>query len=142
MWGDEEEGFYDLTLFLCNTPVEKLTDNYSVNYGGNPRAEVYYAPYELITATADCWVGFDLDQAFQYDGENNLLVEVQWTADGENGTVYSWGWITDGDTYVAGVYDDPIGGVYTLGLRTKLVGEYGPTAVEPASLGRVKVGYR
>lgn|GEM_PF-1790191 len=43
---------------------------------------------------------------------------------------------------VSGAFDSPRGAVYNLGLRMKLVGEYGSTAVEPASLGRVKVGYR
>jgi hypothetical protein len=43
---------------------------------------------------------------------------------------------------VYGAFESPRGAVYNLGLRMRLVGEYGPATVEPASLGRVKVVYR
>jgi hypothetical protein len=142
MWGENAAGFYDFALVFCNTPVDVLSEYFDLNYGGGTPVKAYQAPYEYIETTMDAWIGFDLDPAFQYDGENNLLVEALWSAD-EDHTVYNWAWETDGDTYVCGAIDSPNGAIYNLGLRMKLVGEYGgPMAVEPASLGRVKAGWR
>ena len=141
MWGENAAGFYQLTLVFCNTPLDVLGGNFEFNYGGNEPVIVYRAAYEFIETTTDCWAGFDLDPAFWYDGESNLLVEILW-ADDEDHAVYTWGRNTGGATYVSGAYDSPTGDIYSLGLRMKLVGDYGPSTVEPASLGRVKVVYR
>jgi hypothetical protein len=143
MWGENEAGFYDFTLVFCNTPLDVLAEYFEFNYGGRTPVKAYHAPYEYVETTTDAWIGFDLDPAFQYDGESNLLVEVLWSADDDDGAVYNWGWDTGGDTYVSGAYDSPTGAIYNLGLRIKLVGEYdGSTGVEPASLGWVKAIYR
>jgi len=70
--------FTNFYIKLCHTPRTALGEDFQANYGGNTPTVVYYHPSQPAATTPYSWFTFDFQQPFEYNGADNLIVEVQW----------------------------------------------------------------
>jgi hypothetical protein len=122
---------------LCHTKVTKLVANFATNFGGNTPLEVFSRSSYYLSGTAGKWFGFTFDKKFEYNGKDNLVVDVSWNGD-SGGTCYTY-W-SPGTARC--VYNYNGGTVYLTNYVHYMRISLEPNAVAPTSLGRVKAVYR
>lgn len=132
--------FYYFELYFCHTSLDELTENFSDNYDGNTPILVSEADPLNITLAEDGWFSFPDPVPFEYDGENNLIVELRWMED--NGSdVYNWGFDCGSYRVLATkFYDGDTGFLSTKMNRMRLVITL-DTIVKPTSLGLLKTTF-
>jgi hypothetical protein len=131
----------DFKLTVCQTGKDKLVADFEANYDGRTPRKVYECDSQYTGgAVAYTWWGFDFDPPFQYDGDDNLIIEVFWLErSGEPGVVTYWTPLEGRCCMYAGpVPCDPAIFDYLHYMRITI----SPTAVAPTSIGRVKALYR
>jgi hypothetical protein len=133
-------------LKLCHTSVTALGTAFASNYAGRTPVQVYYRDPVHVAPAAEQWFGFPFDTDFEYNGADNLLVEVWWEEDTE-GYVNTYIRKLDRRGLFSCVrYGRPESGYPDAGelmnylhhMRLTIEG----VSVSPASLGRVKALYR
>ncbi len=97
--------FANVSYRMCHTNVNALTTTYAANYGGNTPVVVFSAPSLVRGKSAtDVWDSVPVSN-FNYNGTDNLLVEIVWigTPSGSSaglrntsltGNRRVWGWDT------------------------------------------------
>jgi hypothetical protein len=128
--------YYNFYLRCCHTHLAALTNDFTGNYAGHTPAQVYYTASQYVAGTPDTWFGFDFDTPFEYDGTNNLIIEVEWNTDG-GGYTYCYADATPSHFVYASNGGMPIVSDYFHCQRITI----GTTGVAPTSLGRVKSLY-
>ena len=128
--------FNNFSLKLCHTNKTALTTDFTGNYGGNTPVQVYYKSSEYIAATPNTWFGFAFTTGFDYNGKDNLIVEVEWSGDSGGYDYNYWSAATARcmykyNSYAARVYHY----LHYMRITTGALG------VAPTSLGRVKALY-
>lgn len=73
-----EGAFTNFSVRLCHTGRSALVEDFLANYGGNQPVIVYYAASQNPATTPYTWFGFDFQTPFAYNGNENLIVEVEW----------------------------------------------------------------
>lgn len=133
--------FNNFKITLCHTGRKELVADFVTNYDGRTPRKVYERAAQFTgSAVAYTWWSFDFDTPFEYDGDDNLIVEVFWQErDGGPGVVSYWTPIKGRCCMYAGpVPTDPAIFDYLHFMRLTV----SPTAVAPTSLGRVKAVFR
>jgi hypothetical protein len=133
--------FNDFKITLCQTGRAELVADFVANYDGRTPRKVYERAAQYTgNAVAYTWWGFDFDTPFEYDGVDNLIVEVFWLErEGGPGVVSYWTPMKGRCCMYAGpVPCDPAIFDYLHFMRITV----SPTAVAPTSLGRVKAVFR
>jgi hypothetical protein len=133
-------GFKDFWVKVCHTSRDKLVADFQKNYNGNKPVQVFADDELRIKPPAYTWFGFDFSPTFEYNGEDNLIVEVHWKErSGAPGVVTYW---TPKEArvcmYAGPVPCDPAVFNFVHYMRVTI----SPVAVAPTSLGRVKAVYR
>ena len=150
--GELTEGAYDVTdgpysngLFwnfemrLCHTSLDELTENFSDNYAGNTPIMVADDDPLNIT-TGDGWWAVPDFTPFDYNGSDNLIIEIRWQDDNEV-SVYMWHFDSGSDRFLlAKGYDAETGSVATKINRFRLTVDI--TAIESSSLGQIKAVFK
>ncbi|MBS3789638.1 MAG: DNRLRE domain-containing protein, partial [Candidatus Thermoplasmatota archaeon] len=98
-----EATFPDLTFNLAHTTLESLTDTYEDNYYGD-LTEVLNVP-SFTFESGYGWVDIDIDNTFNYNGQDNLLLEIEWNGDADGDNIYL-GTISDGSLGERRLYSD------------------------------------
>ncbi len=135
-----------LSIKLCHTTATALTSTFADNYTGNTPALVYSRSQEYLNPPANNWFGFTFDKPFEYDGRQNIIVEVTWVGAGYAAAATWWGSGAKQHCYSYVLNGNPVFGYPTAGLvddhlhymRITLT----PDAVGSSSLGRVKGVFR
>ena len=140
--------YYKFRLVLCHTSRSALTEKYADNYAGNTPARVFYRDPVNFDPKHTDWFGFTFDAPFNYNGRDNLLVEVWWAGVENEANAYTdWGRDFLGRTVVSFVTNgNPECGYPDAGrvldyihyMRITITG----IGVSPTSLGRVKALFR
>jgi hypothetical protein len=94
---------------------------------------VFSRATHVLDVTAGSWFGFDFDTDFEYNGTDNLVVDVSWNGD-SGGTCYTY-W---GPGTARCVYNYNGGTVYLTNYVHYMRISLDPNAVAPTSLGQVK----
>jgi hypothetical protein len=133
-------GFKDFWVKICHTSRDKLVADFQRNYDGNTPLQVYSDPELRITPPAYTWFGFDFSPPFEYNGRDNVIIEVHWKErSGAPGIVTYW---TPAEgrccMYAGPVPCDPavFNFVHYMRVTLTFVG------VEPTSWGRLKTVFR
>jgi hypothetical protein len=133
--------FNDLELRMCHTSFEELTANFSDNYDNNTPVLVATADPLTVNVGLDDWFGFDLSPQFDYDGGNNLIVEIRWQNQTMGDKVNTWAYNTNsGRMLKTREYNGATGGLVPTVNQFRVT--YSNPAVAPTSLGRVRALYR
>ncbi len=124
---------------LCHTPLSELTENFNDNYSGNTPELVAQADPLNITCD-DGWWSVPGFSSFEYNGTDNLIIEIRWQDDNEV-SVYMWCFDSGADRFLlAKGYEAGTGSVATKMNRFKLTIEN--SVIETASLGKIKTIYK
>ena len=91
-----EATFDELTISMGLCDSETLSTTFDDNYIPGTETVVLQATDYTVTApTPDAWFYVDLDTPYWYNGDDNLIIEVEWP--GGNGSLYAYHWQTGSD---------------------------------------------
>jgi len=79
---------FEIYMGLCDADV--LTSNFENNYISGTRTLVFSNPSLAVNATVGGWFTLNLDSPFEYNGTDNLLVEIVWESGTNSIYVYKW----------------------------------------------------
>jgi len=133
--------YYTFGIWLCHTNLSTLTDTFANNYGGNTPVQVLSAnPFTINTTAANQWFGMNFDNSFNYNNNDNLLIEIRWRNTASTPAVANKCWDTGQSRFLeAEIYEATTG---TLDNRVNYLRiSHSNVGVEPASLGRVKATF-
>lgn len=101
--GDPQGTFNDYSLYMGLCSNDELGVNFDDNYISGTRILVMSSsPYTTPSANPNEWFDNILDTPFWYNGEDNLIIEVEWSSG--SGSLYSWHWDSGGQRCVIGPY--------------------------------------
>ena len=113
---------------------DELGTTFDDNYISGTKTLVYTTPSITISAAAEEWATIELDTPFDYNGTDNLIMEIQWS--GGSGTFYTYKWETGTDRCVKASNPGlPTGAVSTqmCQFRIEL-----PLALQNSTFGSIK----
>lgn len=141
--------FENFKLTLCHTGLSSLTNSYVNNYDGRTPVDVINRSVLNVGAAASgTWVPFTFDTPFDYNGTENLVVEVWWHGDNGAGGPARYGNAGGGNRQLySGVLNgNPYGGYPNSGYTSQYMHymriTLTPNAVDASSIGKVKALYR
>ena len=82
--------FPSTSVKMCNTTVTSLTSTFNNNYGGATPVWVYHNDAHVTTSQTYSWDTVALMTPFDYNGSDNLLVEVVWQGSASGYYSYVW----------------------------------------------------
>jgi hypothetical protein len=138
--GETVEGtFYDFDIYLGLTDEDALGSTFESNWLPGTRQLVLHRDSMTISNSPEDWVQFPLDQAFWYNGEDNLLVEIMWSsAYTDDSCMYTWHWNTGSIRSINGGYSDPTG---TMGSLLIMFMFQGQLSCVPDTFAGVKTAF-
>ncbi len=103
--GDPQGTFYDMKIYMGLCSSDELGSTFDDNYISGTRIEVMSAsPYTSQTVGINEWFEFVFDTPFWYNGQDNLLIELEWS-DGA-GSLYTWHWNAGTNRSIYGLYGE------------------------------------
>lgn len=84
---------------MGHTTVSSLTTDFEANLGGGRLDTVFFSPIRAMgVGVVGAWDTVNLDRSFEYNGRDNLLVEVTWNGlgEGDEDAVLQYGFSPDG----------------------------------------------
>jgi hypothetical protein len=143
-------GYFDnFRLTLCHTGLGSLTNSYAGNYDGRTPVNVFERSRLTVSQVApETWLPFDFDTPFDYNGTDNLIVEVWWEGDNGAGGSARYGNAGGGPRQLySGILNGvPYGGYpdngYTSAYMHYMRITMSAAAVNSSSLGRIRALYR
>ena len=123
-----------VTIWMGYTQLDQLTTSFEYNYTPGTKTKVFdHADVQTGGGTPDSWFTLQLDTPFEYDGQSNLLIDIE-TVDCN--TIYVWGWNTGSNrnvhTYISGA---STGTVLETIPHLQL---HGPLELATTTFGRIK----
>ncbi|RKZ08294.1 hypothetical protein DRQ25_09450 [Candidatus Fermentibacteria bacterium] len=101
--GDPQGTFFDMKIYMGLCSGDALGANFDDNYISGTRILVMSgSPYTSPTVGMNEWFEFVFDTPFWYNGQDNLLIEVEWSSG--VGSLYSWVWPAGSDRSMYGLY--------------------------------------
>lgn len=92
--GGEPQGSYNnlnIYMGLCNS--DELVLNYDDNYISGTRILVLSSSlYTTPSVNPNEWFEITFDTPFWYNGEDNLLIEIEWSSASGSDALYTWHW--------------------------------------------------
>ena len=104
--GEPQGTFQDMKIYMGLCSSDELVSAFNANYIGGTRIEVMSgSPYTSQTVGPNEWFEFVFDTPYWYNGQDNLLIEIEWS-DGD-GSLYSWVWDAGTNRSMYGLYGEP-----------------------------------
>jgi len=137
--GDPVGIFEDMKIHMGVTENNELTVVYEDNYTPGTRVLVFDgAPSCMLQAdNTNDWFDITLDTPYWYDGQNNLVIEIEWKS-GE-GSLYTWHWDSDTSRRVIGAYGASSGDYVDYDVPNLRLN--GTLSLENSTWGRIKAAY-
>lgn len=92
--GTPTASFNNFNIYLGYCPEDMLGTNFMDNYTEGSRVLVKHSASIIVAEGTDDWFTIDLDDPFWYNGEGNLILEVEW--DSGSGSVHNYFFETTG----------------------------------------------
>jgi hypothetical protein len=83
--------YNNFKLYMAHSTLDELTNTYADNYIPGTRVLVYQTASQVMSAGADEWMTITLDTPFQFNGSDNLVVELEWVGGASMFYTYMWG---------------------------------------------------
>jgi hypothetical protein len=131
---------HNFWIKLSHTSRDKLVDDFELNYDGHKPVKVFATEDMGTIPPSYTWFGFDFSPGFEYNGEDNLIVEVYWKdRDGTLSIGTFWTPYEARCCMCVGISTtEPAVFDFVHYMRATI----SPIAVEPTSLGRVKAVFQ
>jgi hypothetical protein len=88
--GSPQGTYSNFKLFMGVSANSELTDTFADNYLPGTRTLVYDTSSQIMSAQPDGWVTIALDTPFEYNGTDNLIVELEWSGGANMFYTYMW----------------------------------------------------
>jgi len=86
-----ETGYYNnFKLYMGLSADSQLSSTFLDNYLPGTRTLVYATSTQQMTAPADGWMTITLETPFEYNGTDNLIVELEWSGGSNMFYTYLW----------------------------------------------------
>lgn len=137
--GGEPMGtFNDFKVYMGVSGSDQLSLDYQANYIDGTRIQVLAGdPYVNGAASPNTWFDVVLDTPYWYNGQDNLIIEVEWSSGA--GSLYTWQWNGGSDRSVIGEYGASTG-AYTESLVPHLILN-GTLSLESTTFGAIKASF-
>jgi hypothetical protein len=135
--GESSASFQNLKVYMGTTDLNQLTLNYMGNYDAAGRTLVLSANPYPVMAVSDQWFTVNLDTPYWFNGDDNLIIEFEWS-DGE-GSIYAWHWTAGTQRAVFGNYGDTTGSDFETSIPHLQLN--GTLALEPSTFASIKTGF-
>jgi len=100
---DDHGTFNDMAIYMGLCGSDQLGTTFDDNYIPGTRILVLSgSPYTTQTVGVNEWFEFVFDTPFWYNGQDNLLIEIQWSSGA--GSLYSWNWNGGSNRCIYGLY--------------------------------------
>jgi len=88
---DNQGTFNDMAIYMGICDGAELGTTFDDNYINGTCTLVLSSPsYTSQAVAVNDWFEFTLDTPYWYSGQDNLLIEIQWSSG--SGSLYSWNW--------------------------------------------------
>jgi len=135
---DDHGTFNDMVIYMGLCGSDQLGMIFDDNYIPGTRILVLSGnPYTTQTVGVNEWFEFTFDTPFWYNGQDNLLIEIQWSS--ASGSLYSWNWNGGSDRCVYGLYGQPSGLVLNSNVPNLLLN--GTLSLENSTFARIKAAF-
>jgi len=137
--GDPEGTFKDFKVYMGLCASDDLSVEYDSNWmSGTKLLVLESSSYTNGATNPNDWFDMTLDTPYWYNGEDNLLIEMEWSTG--NGSLYTWHWNGGGARCVIGSYGNSTGD-YTESMVPHLKLN-GTLSLESTTFGAVKAAFR
>jgi len=131
--------FNDFKMYMGLSDGDQLSTNYMDNYIDGTRTQVLAAdPYVNGAASPNQWFEVQLDTPYWYNGQDNLIIEVEWSSGA--GSLYTWQWNGGTDRCLIGPYGASTGD-YTDAIVPHLILD-GTLSLESGTFGAIKAAFQ
>lgn len=79
--------FNGARIYLCHTTRTTLSTTFSANYSGNTPVQVLSRSSLVLSWAENQWRQIAFDNSFNYNGTDNLLIEIQWDSSPAGGLI-------------------------------------------------------
>ena len=132
--GGTSAGFNNFVIILGHTDRDELGNVFDENYLPGTDVRVYSTSYAELKVGTDGWVTIDLQTDFDYNGTDNLVMEIQWSAG--SGSLYTYAWDTGTDRLLRGASPSSATGQLGSGICQFMIGS--TLALEQSTFGSIK----
>ncbi len=138
----ESQGTYtDFTMYMGLCSSDELVATFDDNWIPGTKTEVMSASsYTTETVAVGDWFTFNLDTPYWYNGQDNLLIEVNWS-DGSTGSLYSWSWDTGTDRKIYGLYGSTMAPPANINGNVPTMQINGALSLDQSTFGRIKSAF-
>jgi hypothetical protein len=111
--GSAQGTYNSFKIHMGLADSNELTDSFEDNYLPGSRTMVYATSSQTMTAQPDGWMSITLETPFEYNGTDNLIVEIEWF--GGANMFYTYMWDTGSNRGLMNKSDasSPTGTLYT-----------------------------
>lgn len=92
--GDDQGHYYTAKIYMGLCSSDQLSSNFENNWIPGSRTLVFETAQLDLNATPGEWEPVVLQTPYWYNGQDNLLIEVQWASADTNYSFYTWKWNT------------------------------------------------
>ena len=131
--------YYDFSIWMGLCDADMLSSTFDDNYIPGTMIQVFHRDTLTLSPSPGEWQGFDLDTTFWYNGQDNLIVEFQWSGgDTEDDCLYSWHWNTGTIRSISALYGSSTGTMSSLVVMLRFTGVL---ALEQTTFAGVKSSF-
>ena len=100
---DDHGTFNDMAIYMGLCDSDQLGTTFDNNYIPGTRVLVMSSPsYTTETVGVNEWFTFVFDTPYWYNGQDNLLIEIEWSSG--VGSLYTWNWNGGTNRSMYGLY--------------------------------------
>ncbi len=111
--GSAQGTYNSFKLYMGVSGSSELTDTFADNYLPGTRTLVYSTSSQIMSAQPDGWMTISLETPFEYNGTDNLIVELEWSGGANMFYTYMWETGTTRGLMNKLSLGSPIGTLYT-----------------------------
>lgn len=92
--GSDQGHYYDVEVRMGLCASDQLVSTFADNWITGTETLVYSADTLDLAAGSNEWEPIILDEPYWYNGEDNLLIDIQWASANTSYSFYTWRWET------------------------------------------------
>jgi hypothetical protein len=92
--GSDQGHYYNVMMYMGLCEDDQLSSTFESNWVPDTKTLVFSADTLDLAAGANEWEAVTLDMPYWYDGQQNLLIDLQWSSANTGYSFYTWKWET------------------------------------------------
>ncbi len=138
--GDPQGTYSDLKIYMGLCSSNELGLNFDANYIYDTKILVLSSSsYTTTSVGPNEWFNVTFDTPFWYNGQDNLLIEIEWSAAAGTDALYTWHWDGGANRCVFGRYGSSTG--LFQGVDVPNVRLNGTLSLETSTFAQIKAAF-